>query len=119
LPERWEVGARDSFEIARLLLTPRLPLLFTGFQRVETAHPHRPPHFYLAVLGTDPSRQGHGIGSALLQPVLDLCDRDGVPVYLESSKESNVAFYARHGFRVTAEVRLPKGPPMWPMWRGV
>ena len=40
-----------------------------------------------------------------------------IPAYLESSKERNIAFYARHGFRVTREVTLPKGPPVWLMWR--
>ena len=69
------------------------------------------------VLGVDPPRQGEGLGSALMQPVLELCDRERVPAYLESSKERNVDFYARHGFRVTSELRLPKGPAMWPMWR--
>jgi predicted GNAT family N-acyltransferase len=49
--------------------------------------------------------------------VLELCDSERLPAYLESSKERNVDFYARHGFRVTSELRLPKGPPMWPMWR--
>ena len=49
--------------------------------------------------------------------MLEACDRDEVPAYLESSKERNVAFYARHGFRVTEEIELPKGPPVWLMWR--
>jgi ribosomal protein S18 acetylase RimI-like enzyme len=72
---------------------------------------------YLSVLGTDPAAQGRGIGSALLAPVLRQCDEDGVPAYLESSKERNVAFYARHGFRVREELALPRGPQMWLMWR--
>ena len=49
--------------------------------------------------------------------MLRSCDEDGVAAYLESSKERNIAFYARHGFRVTEEVRMPKGPPVWLMWR--
>jgi len=69
------------------------------------------------VLGTDPASQGRGIGSALLAPVLETCDRDGVGAYLESSKERNLAFYARHGFRMTGEVDLPRGPRVWLMWR--
>ncbi len=84
---------------------------------VEKRHPASPPHYYLAVLGTDPDLQGKGIGSSLLKPVLDMCDRDGVGAYLESSKEQNIAFYARHGFEKTGEVRLPGGPTVWPMWR--
>ena len=117
LPNRWHVTTRETLELARLVLGPRLPILFAGLQRVDTAHPRRPPHFYLAVLGIDPPHQGRGIGSALMEPVLELCDREGVPAYLESSKQRNVDFYARHGFRVIRELQLPKGPPMWPMWR--
>jgi hypothetical protein len=50
--------------------------------------------------------------------VLERCDRDGVPAYLESSKERNVVLYERHGFRVVEQLRLPKdGPPIWRMWR--
>ncbi len=76
------------------------------------------PHWYLATLGTDPPRQGHGFGSALMRPVLERCDEDGTPAYLESSKERNVPFYARHGFEVTKVLRLRGGaPPLWLMWR--
>ena len=69
------------------------------------------------MLGTEPARQGEGIGTRLLEPVLETCDADELPAFLESSKESNVAFYTRHGFRVTEEVQLPGGPPVWLMWR--
>jgi ribosomal protein S18 acetylase RimI-like enzyme len=119
LPDRWRTTARDLLPLAPLIPAwgRRLPRVIRGLLRVEEAHPETPPHFHLAVLGTEPARQGEGIGSALLQPVLELCDRDHLPAYLESSRESNIAFYSRHGFRVTGEVELPKGPPVWPMWR--
>ncbi|HVE95007.1 MAG TPA: GNAT family N-acetyltransferase [Acidimicrobiales bacterium] len=84
---------------------------------VEKVHP-REPHYYLAVLGTEPAMQGKGVGSALLAPVLGRCDTEGVPAYLESSKETNLAFYARHGFVESDPVTLPGGGPnVWPMWR--
>ena len=117
LPDRWHVSLRETAELAPLVLTLRLPIILAGLLRVERGHPHAPAHFYLAVLGTDPPRQGQGIGSSLMRPVLELCDREGVPAYLESSKERNVDFYSRFGFRVADEVRLTRGPSVWPMWR--
>jgi len=84
--------------------------------QMEAIHP-KEPHWYLATLGTDPDHQGQGVGSALLQPVLRLCDAEGTRAYLESSKERNIPFYRRHGFEVTGEVRLAGGPPVWTMWR--
>ena len=69
-------------------------------------------------LGDRSRAQGRGIGSALMRPVLDHCDAEGWPAYLESSKERNIPFYARHGFAVVEEVPLPHGgPSIWTMWR--
>jgi ribosomal protein S18 acetylase RimI-like enzyme len=83
---------------------------------VEGKHP-KEHHYYLSTLGTEPDFQGKGVGSALLQPVLDRCDAEGLPAYLESSKEANIPFYRRHGFEVTGEVTVPGGPTLWTMWR--
>jgi ribosomal protein S18 acetylase RimI-like enzyme len=120
-PGRWHSTLRETAELVPCFLRPRLfarmPLVALGWEKLERAHPRKPEHFYLAVLGTDPSAQGRGLGSAVLRGVLDQCDHDGVGAFLESSKESNIAFYARHGFRVTEEIRLVRGPSMWKMWR--
>lgn len=83
---------------------------------IDRARP-RAPHWYLATLGTDPPRQGTGIGSAVLAPVLSRLDAEGLPAYLESSKERNLAFYGRHRFEVVREVRVDGSPPVWTMWR--
>ena len=78
------------------------------------------PHYYLAVLGTDPVCQGRGIGSRLLSHMLVRSDDEGIPSYLESSSEGSKRLYLRHGFRVMEEVPLPGGgPPFWRMWRDV
>ena len=69
------------------------------------------------MLGTDLQWQGKGIGSALLSAGLERCDQTGDRIYLEATKEKNVPFYARHGFVVTEEMHVPKGPAMWAMWR--
>jgi ribosomal protein S18 acetylase RimI-like enzyme len=107
-----------------LTMVPVLPYVVTNLGTsvrmlalVERMHPHE-PHWYLASLGTAVDRQGQGVGSALMRPVLDHCDAEGLPAYLESSKERNVPFYRRHGFEVVQEVQLPgDGPTIWTMWR--
>jgi ribosomal protein S18 acetylase RimI-like enzyme len=107
-----------------LTMVPVLPYVATNLvttlrvlSLIERLHPHE-PHWYLASLGTAVEQQGRGIGTALLQPVLRHCDAEGLPAYLESSKERNVPFYRRHGFEVVEEVALPgNGPPIWTMWR--
>jgi ribosomal protein S18 acetylase RimI-like enzyme len=119
LPDRWR---ETTGEMLRLLagtlpgVLGRAPRVLKGLGQVEARHPER-SHMYLAVLGVDPGRQGEGIGSALIGPGLELCDREGLPAYLETAKERNLAFYGRHGFRITEELALPKGPPIWLMWR--
>ena len=118
-PDEWrDPPLRALKELA--ILTPgvgrRVGRVMRGLVQVEARHP-KAPHWYLAVLGTEPDRQGEGLATKLLHAVLDECDRDEVPAYLETGTERNVAIYTRHDFKVTEELRLPKGPPVWLMWR--
>ncbi len=84
---------------------------------MKRAHPEE-PHWYLAVIGSDPSVRGQGFGQALMRSRLDRCDAEYCPAYLESTKPDNVPYYERFGFTVTREITLPDdGPPLWAMWR--
>ncbi len=86
----------------------------------QTFEHHRPqePHYYLHMLGARLANQGQGLGSALLTKSLSVVDQQGMPAYLESSNESNVALYERFGFQVQHEARLAgEGPTVWFMWR--
>lgn len=120
-PGKSKMGAADTVHLLRRVFHPRLawraPLLALGGIAVENKQPTEREFFYLAALGVSPKAQGRGLGSRLLAPVLEICDADGVGAYLESSKESNISFYARHGFRVTGEHKLPRGPVIHLMWR--
>jgi GNAT superfamily N-acetyltransferase len=115
-PDAWQMGLAELLHDLPAFLSPRTPMVLRGMHGIEKRHP-TDPHYYLAVLGVDPPAQGNGFGSALLQPMLRRCDDEGVGAYLETGTPKNVRFYSRHGFRVTDEVPLPKGPPMWLMWR--
>ncbi|HEX7321646.1 MAG TPA: GNAT family N-acetyltransferase [Mycobacterium sp.] len=92
-----------------------------GARRVEellnAVHPEE-PHWYLAVLGSDPTVRGKGFGQAVMRSRLDRVDREHAPAYLESSKLANVPYYQRFGFEVIGETALPGGgPTLWRMWR--
>ncbi len=103
--------------LVRMAGIARLPLVMSTFQLQEKKHP-KEPHYYLLGIGVEPDMQGRGIGSQLMAPVLERADREGMPAYLESSKEKNLPLYERHGFRVTERIELPRGgPPVWLMWR--
>lgn len=64
-------------------------------------------HWYLALIGVDPNHGGKGIGSSLMRPILALADEEGLPCYLETAEEGNVAFYRRHGFEVLRHGTVP------------
>jgi GNAT superfamily N-acetyltransferase len=94
-----------------------MPRAARGVEVMESDHPDE-PHFYLDSLGVEPGSQGRGIGSALLRPVLDRCDREGVPAYLNAGSPRSRDLYLRHGFEVIQVFELPDGgPPLWRMWR--
>ena len=75
------------------------------------------PHWYLPMIGVDPSRQGKGMGSALLRHALSKCDEASLPAYLEASKPANVPLYERHGFNVVGTIQVGSSPPVFPMLR--
>jgi GNAT superfamily N-acetyltransferase len=119
-PGKWRLGPFAQLRLARGMVAamgPRLPQLLRALSTIESNHP-RKPHYYLPFVGVEPELQGKGIGTALLAPILDRCDREGTPAYLESTTPRNRACYLRQGFEVTEEFRFPKGgPPSWRMWR--
>jgi GNAT superfamily N-acetyltransferase len=120
LPGRWEVGTAQELRLlpAMVAIYKRfLPRVLRALTALESSHPDE-PHYYLAFIGVDPGWQGRGLGSALMHPVLDRCDGERMPAFLEASTPRNRALYERHGFEVTEEFRLGKGsPPLWRMWR--
>lgn len=81
-------------------------------------HP-KEPHLYLYFIGTHDNYKGKGMGSSVICKMLQRCDQEGLPVYLESSSKMNIPFYERHGFVVKHQLPgLPKHcPPFTAMWR--
>jgi GNAT superfamily N-acetyltransferase len=90
--------------------------VFAVFDEIGRRHPAK-PHWYLPLIGVDPSRQGHGLGAALLRPVLAECDAAQSLAYLESTNPRNRPFYERHGFEAVGEIKVGRCPPITAMLR--
>jgi GNAT superfamily N-acetyltransferase len=91
----------------------------TMFGVMEEMGRHHPaePHWYLPFIGVEPARQGGGLGGALLDAQLAVCDRTGLPAYLESTNPRNRPLYERHGFAAVAEIKVGDCPVVVPMLR--
>jgi ribosomal protein S18 acetylase RimI-like enzyme len=94
----------------------RVPRAVRLLAAIERRH-ERKPHYYFADIGVRPELQGKGLGSALMRPTLERCDRGGLPAYLEASSEGSAALYERLGFAVMRELRVGGSPPVWLMLR--
>ena len=86
------------------------------FEQMAAFHPHE-PHWYLPLIGVDPSHFGEGHGDALMSHALARCDRERVPAYLESSNPRNISFYRRHGFEPLGTIQVGSSPRLVPMLR--
>ena len=92
----------------------------TFFKYAENKHRELvpSPHWYLVVIGVDPQFQGKGYASRLLSSMLSKIDEEGLPCYLETEKEKNVALYQHFSFKVVDEYIVPETTvKLWAMLR--
>ena len=120
-PGKWEPPLLQQFSMIGVIVRSfgwrNLMLKFSERQKIDRCHPHQ-PHYYLSGLGVSQELRGQGIGSALIKPMLDRSDQEGLGCYLETSLERNLNFYQRHGFAVTQQLSIgPDKFPIWTMWR--
>jgi GNAT superfamily N-acetyltransferase len=120
LPGQWKTGILGQLRLLPSMLAINgrlLPRILRALAATESNHPVE-PHYYLPVVGVEPEWQGRGLGTALMRPVLERCDDEKLPAYLEASSPLNRALYERHGFHVTEQFAVgPGSPPAWRMWR--
>ncbi len=119
-PGRWKASRRTDLRMMAAFFRVFGSESARGRQVADLMKRRHPtdPHWYLAVIGSDPTYRGQGFGHALMSSRLDRLDAEHAAAYLESSNPANVPYYERFGFEVTGEIVLPGGgPTMWPMWR--
>ena len=91
--------------------------------RFDQVHRETVPgrHWYLMTLGVEPARQGQGVGSRLIAPILERARAASLPCYLETMTELDVAFYRKNGFQVAHQETIQPGNlAAWAMvrWAG-
>ena len=62
-------------------------------------------------------QQSRGLGARLLWPVLERCDHERLPAYLESTNPRNVPFYESLGFAQVGMIQSGTSPQIVPMLR--
>jgi ribosomal protein S18 acetylase RimI-like enzyme len=119
-PGKWKMGLLREIWLARhwsaICGWKRLLGVQLATAPLIAAHPKQ-PHHYLYVLGVDTAMQGKGLGRTLLAPMIERCDREHMPAYLETATERNLGFYQNLGFRITGDITVKRGPRVWLMWR--
>jgi GNAT superfamily N-acetyltransferase len=89
---------------------------FEALEALDGFHPEA-PFWHLPLIGTDPTEQRKGYGSALLRHALEICDREGTIAYLESTNPENLSLYVRYGFEVLGTVQVGEMASLFPMRR--
>jgi ribosomal protein S18 acetylase RimI-like enzyme len=112
-----EKAAQGSLtELPQLLGEEAATRFFSVLEYIEPYHQQDAPepHWYTMVVGVDPAFARKGIGTALLQPVLDKARQNRQPVYLETAQPDNIGFYTKLGFSVVRELKEPvSGLALW------
>lgn len=75
------------------------------------------PHLRLDFFGVLPDVQGTGIGSRLIEHGHRVADAAGLPCYLETFTERNVAYYRRRGWDVVATYLVGDAVPVYALVR--
>jgi len=76
------------------------------------------PHWTLYSIAVVPSRQSKGLGTALIQPVLQAADSEGISIYLDTDSERSLHFFENNGWKVVKDLKEPPvGPQFWTMLR--
>lgn len=72
---------------------------------IKKHHP-KDPFYYLWFIGVDPLVQGQGLGSALMQQLVNEAESLELPFYLETSTLKNLSWYQKFGFQIYHELEI-------------
>ncbi|KAL0028006.1 hypothetical protein WJX79_010402 [Trebouxia sp. C0005] len=72
----------------------------------------------ISFIGTQPEKQGQGLGGQLVRAINKVADAEQQWVYLEASTERGTHLYLRNGFQIVKEAKMqPDAPTIYCMGR--
>lgn len=104
---------RKKVTLKTILLDAKMALSVTWLLNIKKAisresaiqkiHPDV-PLYYLWFIGVEPSQQGHGTGSKLLNEIIQKGLSENRTICLETSTTKNIPWYEKHGFKIYREL---------------
>lgn len=121
LPPKVKLASPVSFSIMmESLFSFGIGSIYRGLLAMHIMEKYHVPedHYYLYAIGTLDEYRNQGVATSLIQPMIERSEKDHLPIYLENTREENLSFYQRHGFKVSHEYQVGKsGPVIWGMVR--
>ena len=102
-----------AFDFQESEIVIRLDMIGKKIQPLAPTIPHH-EIFWIATL---PESRGKGVGSLMLQSILDDADSQNVGCYLVSSNPDNTSFYEYHGFNKIDLISINSRLTLITMWR--
>lgn len=106
---------KKRLTLTALLWDVKLALSAIGLTRVgqvlnresmiKSFHP-KEQFIYLWYIGVSPELQNKGSGSQLLKEIITDSEKQGKPIYLETSVNRNLAWYKKYGFEIFQTLNL-------------
>lgn len=99
----WPRGDESDLFYASILMTSGFefpPLELAKLVDISKKAIGNREHLYIAIVGTDPGKQGLGLGTSAMKAALMISDARGVPACLETMTLKNKKLYESYGFKV-------------------
>lgn len=120
-PGQWEVTPERAMQVGfdqlpALMGNEAVARFSQAIEYISTFHVRDAPddHWYLMAVGIDSTKQGRGIGRALVEPILKQANEAGLPCYLETGEPTNAMFYTKLGFQQLVNEKEPASQlPFW------
>ena len=95
---------QDFRLVAKSIGIQRLPLVLKRESAIKKYHPKH-PFCHLWYIGVLKENQRKGIGTRLLQQIIEKYGKLSMPIYLETSMENNIAWYQNNDFQIYQELK--------------